>query len=263
MRDRARQRALATAKSRRATPEELREAGKRVKEIEQELLQIDLLPETKVGEERAARYSRLLRLRSMREDFQSDRPLENRSPSKSLLLALVMTVASFLLCAFCAGGSYTALQIVNQKPDPTVAASNFWDDMIHQRYVDIQSNYLAPGLRFQYDQTRFVSQANAADQAYGQVVSAVVVKQTLGSDQATITYSVTRANRTNPYTMTLGLGLHGGAWGVSDLGAALDPSLAGVPTPTPAAQPSPTTTPTDTSTDSNSTGDIVVPSRSA
>src|SRR5215469_12049083 len=85
MRDRARQRALASAKSRRATPGELREAGKRLKELEQELQQLQLLPETKHGEEREQRYERLLRIRGMREEFQGDRPLEETTPSKSLL----------------------------------------------------------------------------------------------------------------------------------------------------------------------------------
>ena len=49
MRDRARQLAMAEAKSHRASPEELREASKRLKEIEDELSQRDLLPETKQG----------------------------------------------------------------------------------------------------------------------------------------------------------------------------------------------------------------------
>ena len=82
MRDRARQRAMAEAKSHRATAEELRDAGKRVKELEQELLTtIQLQPETTQGEDRRQRYSRLLRLRAMRDDFTSGRPLEADHPN--------------------------------------------------------------------------------------------------------------------------------------------------------------------------------------
>src|SRR5215469_7329912 len=105
MRDRARQRALAGAKSRRATSEELRDAAKRVKEIEGELLQIDLQPETRWGESRLARYQRVLRLRSMRQHFQAVRPLDTSDQPNGALLALAMTVMTVLLCAFCAGGA--------------------------------------------------------------------------------------------------------------------------------------------------------------
>src|SRR5215472_6713381 len=109
MRDRARQRAMAEARSHRASAEELRDAGKRVKELEQELLtSIQLQPETRQGEDRRERYSRLLRLRALRDNFTSMRPLEADHPN-AFLLAIVMTVASLMLCGFCAGGALVGL----------------------------------------------------------------------------------------------------------------------------------------------------------
>src|SRR5258707_8579963 len=114
MRDRARQRAMAEAKSHRASPEELREASKRLKEIEGELSQRDLLPETKQGEERERRYARLLRIRSLRDEFQSERPLEELNPSRTRLRRIVMPIESFLLCVACSVGAFFALQLANQ-----------------------------------------------------------------------------------------------------------------------------------------------------
>ncbi len=255
MRDRARQRALAEARSRRATPEELRDAGKRIKELEQELRQLELLPETRRGEERELRYQRLLRIRSMREDFQGERPLEETSAPKSLLLAGAMVIATLLLCMSCIGGGVAALALVNQKPDPTATASTFWDDMKAQKYVDIHSNLLSPTLRVHYDQNSFVTLADQADNDFGAVTSAVQIGQSGDMQQtAGFTYSVTRGSHT--YKVTLTLRLHAGIWGIDDLGAAIDPTLAGLPAPTPTAAP----TPTDTATP---TGDLSHPVRFA
>lgn len=251
MRDRARQRAAAVAKSHRATPEELREAAKRVKEIEVELGKLDIQPETKVGETRQQRYARILRLRSMREEFQGDRALEVHNPPRSMAVALIMTVASFLLCAFCVGGSYFALQIVNQKPDPSATVQNFWDDMEHKNYVDLHDNYLSPTLRVELDQARLSAEASQADNDFGQVSSYKLLKQ-VGDMQNTETYTfaVVRGD-TLTYQVTLVVTFHGSSWGVNDLGAAVDPTLAGIPAPTPA----PTVAPTSTSTTS-ATGEI-------
>jgi hypothetical protein len=243
MRDRVRQRALAGAKSRRASPEELRDASKRIKELEQELRHIELLPETRRGEEREPRYQRLLRIRGMREDFQSERPLEETSPSRSLMLALAMVVATVILVVSCVGGGIAALALVNQTPDPTATASTFWDDMISQKYVDIHSTLLSPTLRVHYDQSSFVTLADQADNDFGAVTSAVQTGESGDLKQtAKLTYSVTRGSHT--YKTTLSLTLHAGAWGVDDLGAAIDPTIAGLRAPAATPTPTNTTTPT-------------------
>lgn len=244
MRDRARERAAAEAKSHRASPDELREAGKRVKELEAELSKMEIQPETKVGETRQQRYARVLRLRSMREDFQGDRRLEELNAPRSMMIALVMTVASFLLCTFCVGGTYFALQIVNQKPDPATTVQNFWDDMEHKNYVDLHDNYLSPTLRVQLDQERFSAQASQADDSFGQVTSYTLLKQSGDmKNTETYTFSVVRGNHLT-YQTTLVLVFHGSSWGVDDLGAAVDPTVAGVPAPPVAPTAAPTVTPT-------------------
>jgi hypothetical protein len=250
MRDRARQRALAGAKSRRATREELRDAGKRLKELQVELQHIELLPETKHGEERQQRYQRLLRIRSMREDFQGDRPLEETNAPKSLMLAGVMVVATILLVVSCVGGGIAALAFVNQKPDPLATASQFWSDMVAQKYVDIHTNLLSPTLRVHYDENTFVTLADQADTDFGAVSNAVQTRQSGDMQQtANLVYAVTRGPHT--YNVTLTLVLHANSWGIDNLGAAIDPTLAGLPAPkatptpvTPAATGSPTDTPT-------------------
>lgn len=252
MRDRTRQRLLAQARSHRATPDELREAGKRVKEIEQEFRQFELNPETRHGEERTERYSRLLRLREMREDFQTSRPLEMPKQPNSYLLAIVMIVASFMLCASCVLGGFVGLQLIHQKPDPMAAASGFWYDMEQKSYADLQSTYLSPALRVQYE-GQFLSLANTADQEFGPVTNATLTNQ--GGDMtstAQLTYVVARADHIT-YTTTIILTLHGGSWGVDDLGAAIDPTKAGIPAP---ATPTPTVAPipTDASTPSGTPG---------
>lgn len=250
MRDRTRRRVLAEAKSHLASPEELREAPKRVKELEQELRQVELSTETRQGEERGERYTRLLRLRSMRDEFQSIRPLEVPRQPNSLLLAAVMFAASFMLCAACALGGVVGLQLLHQKPDPQATASGFWFDMEQQSYLQLQSTYLSPTLRVQYDQSQFVSLANNADLLFGKVTTAVQTRQAGDlTNTAKYTYVVTRTIGTKnmSYTTTLALTLHGGTWGVDDLGAAIDPTKAGIPlpaTPTPTLVPLPT--PTDT-----------------
>lgn len=251
MRDRVRQRAMAEAKSRRATPEELREAGKRVKEIEQELLQMDLLPETKNGEDRESRYTRVLRLRELRDQFAAVRPLQVEDQPNSLLLSLVMFVASFILCTVCAGGTYFGVQFINQKPVPTDTANAFWSTLEGDSasYGTIQSSYLSPLLRVQYTQQQFTAQALQADSDFGKVTNAVQTGQPAGdpNQSVTIKYRVTRttaSGKKNPYDTTLTLTLHAGAWGIDDMGAAITPTAAGLPAPSPTPSPTPTDTPT-------------------
>lgn len=254
MRDRTRQRAIASAKSHLASPEELREAPKRVKELEEELRQIELSPEAKKGEEREQRYSRLLRLRSLRDEFQILRPLDVPRQPNSILLSVIMFVASFMLCATCIVVVVAGLQLLHQKPDPQATASGFWFDMEQQDYLQLQSTYLSPTLRVQYDQAQFLSAASYADTAFGKVTNAVQLKQAGDMNTTAIfTYVVTRTlgTRNVSYNVTLKLAMHGGTWGVDDLGAALDPTQAGIPapaTPVPTDTPSPVGVPTDTPT---------------
>ena len=176
MRDRARQRALAEAKSHRATAEELRDAGKRVKELEQELLTtIQIQPETTQGEERRQRYSRLLRIRAMRDEFTRGRPLEADHPN-GLLLAVIMGVAAFMLCGFCAGGTLVGLQVLTYKPSPLATGSAFWQDVEQQNYPFITSSLLSPTLRVEYnDPTKFEDMAHQADSYYGPVTSFTLI----------------------------------------------------------------------------------------
>lgn len=246
MRDRDRQRAMAGAKSRRATPEELREAGKRVKEIEQELLQMDLLPETKNGEDRESRYTRVLRLRDLRNQFSANRPLEVQDQPRGLLLSVVMFVSAFILCAVCAGGAYAGVQFINQKPNPADTANAFWSTLQtgdSGSYGTIQSTYLSPLLRVQYTQQQFVAQAIQADTDFGKIMSVTQTGQPVGdlNQSVRITYHVTRGTH-NAYDATLTLTLHAGAWGIDDMGAAINPTAAGLQAPSPT--PSPTTSPT-------------------
>ncbi|MFI5274249.1 MAG: hypothetical protein ACHQ4H_14540, partial [Ktedonobacterales bacterium] len=235
MRDRARHRAYAQAKSRHADPEDLKEAAQRVKVIEQEMREMELRPETRHGEERSQRYGRLLRLRSMREGFTAARPLEQRNPLNSVAISLVMLVASVALCAFCVGGAYTGILFLHQKPDPIATASAFWDTMETQKYSDVVLSYLSPTLRVQYGNGLFENAARGTDTGYGNITNAQLLSQAGDLTRtANLTYLVTR-NAT--YKVTLMLTLHGGSWGVDDLGNTLTPDKAGLPVPTATALP--------------------------
>ena len=246
MRDRARQRAMAEAKSHRASAEELRDASKRVKELEQELLTtVQLLPETKLGEDRRERYSRLVRLRALRDDFTSTRPIEVDHPN-GFLLAIVMTVASLMLCGFCAGGALVGLQVLNFKPNPIDTATAFWQSAEQQDYALIRSQYLSPTLRVVWDTPQyFLAMAQASDNYYGRVTNFSLVKQAGDPQTADLTYEVTRGS-SKVYKATLTLVLYGGSWGVDNLGSSLDPSADNSlpPPPTPSPSPNPTPSPT-------------------
>jgi hypothetical protein len=255
---------MAEVKSRRASREELREAGKRVKELEQELLTtVPLSPETKQGEDRRSRYLRLLRLRNMRDDFTSTRPIQADHPN-GYILALVMTVACVLLCGFCAGGAFVGLQLLNFKPSPVDTANAFWAAAEQQNYSVIHTNYLSPTLRVIWDDpTQFASMAEASDSYYGAITNFSLIKQAGDMTQtAYLTYTVTRSkNGVNKiYNATLKLVIHAGSWGIDDLGASLDPSVGGalppIPTPTtqPTLTPAPTYTPINGATPSTSPG---------
>lgn len=242
MRERTRRRVVAEAKSHRATPEELREAPRRVKELEQELLDMPLADEAKKGESREHRYARLLRLRAMREDFASGRPPILGDHANGLVLSVVMTVASFLLCAFCAGGVYVGLLLLNQKPNPTDTGAAFWQTVEARNYDQVQG-LLSPTERITL-KDNLVTTANDADGSFGFVTNAVVAGQpTITTQSATITYDVTRGGK-NRYKVTLQLVLRGGTWQVDNVGATFDPVQAGLPAPNPTAAPSPA--PTDT-----------------
>lgn len=240
-------RELAAAKSHRATPEELREARERLKEIDAELQQMELLPETKNGEEREQRYERVLRLRAMRDEFSRMAPPQKPNHPNSILLSLFMIVGSFLICSVCAGGSFLMLRLATQKPDPTVTASGFWDDMEAQNYSDLHQNFLYSTLRVQRSREAFVADAQAADAAYGKVTDAQLISAPDDAQQVDLvrlTYSVTRGGKIK-YNVTLQLQLHVGVWGVSDLGNTLAPSGPGVPAQ-PTTSPNPDVTPTIT-----------------
>ena len=251
MREITRNRMTAVAKSRRATPEELKQARERIKEIDAELKQLELQPETKKGEEREKRYDRILRLRAMRDEFKDKFPVNEEPRPNSLLLALVMTVTSFLICSFCAGGSYFAYAAINQKPDPIATAQGFWSDMEAQNYNDIHANFLSPTLRVGLDSATFNQTALLADTDYGLVTGAILDQNKVPKTDLTqlqtvqLTYTVTRSKVT--YSVTLELEVHLGQWGIGNLGGAIDPTQSGVPavaTPTPYPSPTPTDTPT-------------------
>lgn len=251
MREITRNRLTAIAKSRRATPEELKQARSRIKEIDAELKQLELQPETKKGEEREKRYDRILRLRAMRDEFTAKFPVNEEPRPNSLLLALVMTVTSFLICSFCAGGSYFAYAAINQKPDPVSTAQAFWADMQAQNYNDIHANFLSPTLRVALDSNTFDQTALQSDADYGPVTGAILNENKAPKGDLTqlqsvqLTYTVTRTKVT--YSVTLDLEVHLGQWGIANLGGAIDPTQSGVPavaTPTPVPSPTPTDTPT-------------------
>jgi hypothetical protein len=240
---------MAEAKSHRATAEELRDAGKRVKELEQELLTtIQLQPETRQGEDRRQRYSRLLRLRALRDDFTSGRPMEEDHPS-GFILAIVMTVSAFMLCGFCAGGALLGLQVLNYKPSPIDTATAFWQNVEQQNYALVRSNYLSPTLRVVYDNpSDFTSMAKASDSYYGPVTSFNLIQESGDmTTQAMLTYTVTRGS-SKTYKATLVLVLYAGNWGVNDLGSSLDPSENNSLPPPPTPSPSPATSPTASAT---------------
>ncbi|MEO7002116.1 MAG: hypothetical protein ABI068_09845 [Ktedonobacterales bacterium] len=249
MREITRNRMTAVAKSRRAAPAELKQARERIKEIDAELKHLELQPETKKGEEREKRYERILRLRAMRDEFQSKFPVNEEPRPNSLLLALVMTVTSFLICSFCAGGSYFAYAAINQKPDPVSTAQGFWADMQAQNYNDIHANFLAPTLRVALDSNTFDQAALQSDASYGTVTGAILTKKPTGdltqSQAVQLTYTVTRSKVS--YSVTLDMEVHLGQWGITNLSGAIDPTQSGVPavaTPTPYPSPTPTDTPT-------------------
>lgn len=241
MRERTRRRVVAEAQSHRATPEELRDASKRLKEIEGELRDLPLSEEAKKGEPREQRYARLLRLRAMREEFVGDNPIVGDHPN-GLLLSLVMTIASFMVCAFCAGSVIFGVQILNQSPNPADTASAYWQAVESSNYGQIYSTYLSSTQRVSYRQQDFVTNATQADTDFGLVTAFVQQGQpTVTKQQATIIYQITRGSKVT-YKCTLTLVLRGGTWYIDNTDSSFAPSLAGVPTPTPTTPPAPTAT---------------------
>lgn len=248
MRDINRSRMAAAAKSRRATPNELREARNRVKEIDAELRTLELSPETKRGEEREQRYERVLRLRQMREEFTSRYPSLEQGTGNSLILAAVMTIMTILTCAFCTGGAYFGYSALTYNPGPSAVATSFWSDIQTQGYQDAYSNMLGSSLRGQLTLQQFLGDAQQADTDYGPVVSAALVSTSGDSkSNANLVYTVTRqkkGEKATIYQATIQMSSVANVWGVTDLGASIYPTLGGVkPVPT---STSPTVTPSAT-----------------
>jgi hypothetical protein len=243
---------MARARSHRASARELQEAQLRLKEIEAEMREIPLRDETTRGEEREARYARVLKLRTLRQAFEVQHPYDKRPHANSLLLSLVLVVASFVFCAAVGLTAYGSYRFLTDKPDPTTTASGFWSDMQSQAYQDAWANFFSPTLRVQEPQSTFTQDAQKADAGYGNVTAAVLcITNTppcagpkLDASSDTLTYTVTRtlpSGKTTKYTTAIQLELFNGSWGVSDLGAAIAPSQAGATGP--AVTPSPTTKP--------------------
>ena len=246
-------REMAAAKSRRATPAELREARERLKEIDAELQQMELLPETKNGEEREQRYERVLRLRAMRDEFARKVPPQKANHPNGILLSLFMIVASVLVCGVCGGGSFYLLRYVTQKPDPTATSSGFWDDMKTQDYIDLHENLLFPTLRVQRATEVFVNDAKTADDLYGKVSDAQLIGLPDNATQANEvneTYAETRGGEVEYNEIReLEYISASNSWGVSDFGDTFAPTGPGVPEiqPTPTINPDVTPSPTPVS----------------
>lgn len=234
----------AEAKSRRATPDELREATQRYKEIQEELRQMDLSRETKQGEERLDRYERELRLRAMREDFQATTDMPMPATRNPVMLALIMTVASFLLCTFCAGGTYYGLLLLNQTPTAQATADGFWADILGGDYTAAHDDFLSSTLTVAQTADQFAKQGDAADQQYGRVTSATLIQQNAPTKtEALLTYTVVRTDAKGKklsYPVILTLVLRQKNWTISDYGVLFTPIGAWrFAPPVPAAQAPP------------------------
>lgn len=249
MRDINRSRMAAVAKSRRATPEELREARNRVKEIDAELRQLELSPETKRGEDREQRYERVLRLRQMREQFTSRYPALEQRGMNSIALAGMMAILSLLTCVFCGGGFYFAYGALTFNPGPDSVATTFWSDLQAQNYQDAYSNTLSSTLRGQLNLQQFLSDAQQADTDYGPVTAVTLVSPGNPTTNAKLIYKVTRQKKGQAavtYNATVLMSTQANVWGITDLGASIYPTLGGVKpvpgsgTPTPSVSPSAT-----------------------
>lgn len=248
MRDINRSRMAAAAKSRRATPQELRDARNRVKDIDAELRTLELTPETKRGEEREQRYERVLRLRQMRDEFTSQYPGIERGQGNSIVLAAVMTIMSILTCTFCAGGFYFGYSALTFNPGPSAVATSFWSDIQSQGYQDAYSNMLSPSLRGQLTLQQFLTDAQQADTDYGPVVKVTLASSSGDSSNAKLVYSITRQKKggaQTTYQATVQMVSIANIWGVTDLGASIYPTLGGAkpvttPDTTPDASPSAT-----------------------
>lgn len=248
MRDINHSRMAAAAKSRRATPDELREARNRVKEIDAELRQLEISPETKHGEVREQRYERVLRLRQMRDDFTSRYPAIEQSGANSILLAAAMTIMTILTVAFCGGGFYFAYSALTFNPGPSAVATSYWSDIQTQNYQDAYNNMLSASLRGQVTQQQFLTDAQQADTDYGPVTAVTLVSSPSDSKtNAKLVYTVTRQKKGEApikYNATVQMSAQGNLWGITDLGASIYPTLGGVkPVPdsgTPTASPSAT-----------------------
>ncbi len=247
MRDINRSRMAAAAKSRRATPDELREARNRVKEIDAELRQLEISPETKRGEEREQRYERVLRLRQMRDDFTSRYPAIEHSGTNSIIMAASMTIMTILVSIFCVGGFYFAYSALTYNPGPSSVATAFWSDIQTQNYQDAYNNMLSSSLRGQITLQQFLTDAQQADTDYGPVTAVALTSQSGDNSSAKLVYSVTRQKKGAPpvkYDATVQMSAQANLWGILDLGASIYPTLGGVkPVPgsgTPTASPSAT-----------------------
>lgn len=237
-------RTIARARSRRATARELREATVRIKELEEEMREIPLLAETTKGEAREERYARVLKLRALREEFEASHPYDKRPHANGMLLSLVLVVASFMFCAALGLTTYGVYRLLTTKPDPVATATNFWTDMQNQQYADAHESFFSPTLRVQQSQALFATQAQTADSTYGVVTAAVLAGVQTDANTATLTYKVTRtppSGKATTYNVTLVLQLFQGTWGINDLGATIDPTLAtNGPPPAPTAAPTAT-----------------------
>jgi hypothetical protein len=204
-----------------ASPEELREASQRYKEIQEELRTMELAPETRHGEERLDRYERGLRLQALRDEFQSNAETQMPLPARGgPMLALIMTVASFLLCSFCAGGTYFGLLLITQQASPQSIADSFWGAMQLRDYTSAHS-YFSPTVSVTADQ--FDTLAKAADAQFGAVVSAAFAgTESSSKTVAVLDYNIRRGKGT-PYKVTLTMESIRGSWGIADYGSLLAP----------------------------------------
>lgn len=250
MSDTNRARMAAVAKGRRASPQELREASSRVKEIDAELRALELAPQTKHGEERSARYERVVRLREMRQEFLSRYPGLNQG-GNGLVLATMMVILTILACVFFSGGAYFAYSALTYVQPASSAAATYWSSLESQDYKDAYNNSLSANLRTSLQAPQFESDALEADADYGPITAATLVSQSGNQNtDVKLVYKVTRTRKNaSPinYTATLDMTYSATTgWVINDLGSSIYPAN------DPNVKPVPTTTATTTATKTTS-----------
>jgi hypothetical protein len=138
-------------------------------------------------------------------------------------IAAIIAIIIFVIVSLLVGA-------INQNTGPAITAADFLSSLSNKNYDNAYQD-LGPAVTIRLNRQEFTKQAQDLDQRYGAITNYAEVdgSATVNNNAYSFTYTITRANLSKPYKLTLTLQQDQGdnnTWKVVAYGTTLGPTQA-------------------------------------